>query len=149
MDRSRCGGICASFSAGAADVAAGHNPAGGWAVAALLLVLCAQVGTGLFSDDDISEAGPFAQFVERPTRRWLTGLHHRNFNVLLGLAALHVAAIAAYWLMRRQNLVWPMVTGSKRLPVRVAAPQLRRPVVAGVIIVVAALFAGWIASFGG
>jgi cytochrome b len=134
------------FFGPAPDVAVGHNPAGGWAVVAMLLVLCVQVGTGLFADDDISEAGPFAQYVERPARRFLTGLHDQCFNVLLGLAALHVAAIGAYWLVRRHNLVWPMVTGVKRLPPIVAAPRLRRPVVAGVIFVVAACFAMWIAS---
>jgi len=136
------------FFGPAPDVAVGHNPAGGWAVVALLLVLCVQVGTGLFADDDISEAGPFAQYVERPARRFLTGLHDQSFNVLVGLAALHVAAIGAYWLVRRQNLVWPMVTGLKRLPAVVAAPRLRRPVVAGVIFVVAALLAAWVTSFG-
>jgi cytochrome b len=130
------------------DVTVGHNPAGGWAVMAILLVLCVQVATGLFADDDISEAGPFAQLVDRPMRRWLTGLHHKSFNVLLGLAALHVAAIGAYWVARRQNLVWPMVTGVKWLPARVAAPRLRRPVIAGVIFAVAAWFAVWVASFG-
>jgi cytochrome b len=137
------------FFAREPDVAVGHNPAGGWAVLALLLVLCVQVGTGLFADDDISEAGPFAQYVERPMRRFLTGLHDQSFNVLLGLAALHVAAIAAYWVVRRQNLVWPMVAGVKRLPAAVVAPRLQRPVVAGVIFAVAALIAMWVASFGG
>jgi cytochrome b len=134
------------FFSSAPDVAVGHNPAGGWAVLAMLLVLCLQVGTGLFADDDISDAGPLAQYVERPARRFLTGLHDQSFNVLLALAALHVAAIAAYWVVRRQNLVWPMVTGAKRLPAVVAAPRLRRPVVAGVIFVVAACFAAWMAS---
>jgi len=137
------------FFGSAPDVAVGHNPAGGWAVLAILLVLCVQVGTGLFADDDISEAGPFAQYVERPTRRFLTGLHDQSFNVLLGLAALHVAAIVAYWVVRRHNLVWPMVTGVKRLPAALVAPRLRRPVVAGVIFVVAAWVAAWVASLDG
>ena len=137
------------FFGSAPDVAVGHNPAGGWAVLAILLVLCVQVGTGLFADDDISEAGPFAQYVERPTRRFLTGLHDQSFNVLLGRAALHVAAIVAYWVVRRHNLVWPMVTGVKRLPAALVAPRLRRPVVAGVIFVVAAWVAAWVASLDG
>jgi cytochrome b len=136
------------FWSRARDVEVGHNPAGGWAVVALLLVLCVQVGTGLFADDDISSAGPLAQFIERPARRFLTGLHDQSFNVLLGLVALHVAAIGAYWVVRRQNLVWPMVTGVKRLPAAFVAPRLRRPVVAWVIFVVAASLAMWVASFG-
>jgi len=135
------------FWSRAPDVEVGHNPAGGWAIVALLLVLCVQVGTGLFADDDISTAGPFAQSVERPMRRFFTGLHEQSFNVLLGLAALHVAAIGAYWMVRRQNLVWPMVTGAKRLPAAFVAPRSRRPVLAGVIFAVAALIAMWVASF--
>jgi cytochrome b len=128
------------------ETEAGHNPAGGWAVLAMLAVLCAQVGTGLFADDDISEQGPFARFVTRPTRKLLTGLHHRNFNILLGLIALHIVAIGAYLLLRRENLVWPMLTGRRSL----AGPEpARRGIwVAACIFAVAAVLAWWAASFG-
>jgi cytochrome b len=125
----------------------GHNPAGGWAVLVMLFVLCAQVTTGLFADDDISETGPFGQFVTRPTRKFLTGLHQRNFNILAALMALHVAAIAAYWLLRRKNLLWPMLTGVARLPVGIAAPRLRSLLLAGIIFAVSACVAAWVASF--
>jgi len=134
------------FFAHPAEAAAGHNPAGGWAVLAMLVVLCAQVATGLFADDDISEQGPFARFVARPTRKLLTGLHHRNFNILLGLVALHVVAIGAYWLVRRENLVWPMLTGRRNLAG--AEPSRRGVWLAACIFGVAAALAGWIASFG-
>ncbi len=134
------------FFAHPEEAAAGHNPAGGWAVLAMLAVLCAQVGTGLFADDDISEQGPFARFVPRPTRKLLTGLHHRNFNILLGLVALHVIAIGAYWLVRRENLVWPMVTGRRVL--LGAAPRRRGIWLAVFLFAVAAGVAGWLASFG-
>lgn len=125
----------------------GHNAAGGWAVLAMLAVLCVQVGTGLFADDDISETGPFGQFVSRPTRKFLTGLHQRNFNVLEALVALHVAAIAAYWLFRRRNLLGPMFTGAARLPSGIAPPRLRGPILAGTIFLVAACVAGLVALF--
>jgi len=133
------------FFAHPADAAVGHNPAGGWAVLAMLMVLCAQVGTGLFADDDISEQGPFARFVTRPTRKLLTGLHHRNFNILLGLVALHVVAVGAYWLFRRENLVWPMVTGRRLLDG--AEPRRRSVWLAACVLVVAIGLAGWVASF--
>jgi cytochrome b len=131
----------------APDTEIGHNAAGGWAVAAMLFFLCAQVATGLFADDDISEQGPFAQFTERPARRFLTGLHDRNVNILLGLAALHVAAIAFYWLVRRNNLVWPMIVGTKWVPDRIAAPRMRGMLVAAAIFAVAAVVAWWVGSF--
>jgi cytochrome b len=125
----------------------GHNAAGGWAVLAMLFVLCLQVGTGLFADDDISETGPFGQFVSRPVRKFLTGLHQRNFNVLAALVALHVAAITAYRLFRQKNLIWPMLTGVARLPAGVAPPRLRGLLLAGTIFAVAAGVAAWVASF--
>jgi cytochrome b len=129
------------------DTALGHNAAGGWAVAAMLLFLCAQVGTGLFADDDISEQGPLAQFVERPARKFLTGLHDRNVNILLGLAALHVSAIGFYWAVRRKNLVWPMIVGTKWVPSFVDAPRMRGLAVAVGVFAFAAAVAMWVASF--
>ncbi len=132
----------------APDTEIGHNAAGGWAVAAILFFLCAQVVTGLFADDDISEQGPFAQFVERPTRKFLTGLHDRNVNILLGLAALHIAAIVFYWRVRRKNLVWPMIVGTKWVPNFIAAPRMRGLLAAGAVFAVAAAASAWVASFG-
>ncbi len=89
----------------------GHTAAGGWSVLAMLTLLCAQVGTGLFADDDVANTGPLGQFVSRATRKQLTGVHVRLFWLLLALIALHVAAVAAYKLFRREDLVRPMITG--------------------------------------
>jgi cytochrome b len=135
------------FTADAPNETAGHNPAGGWAVLAMLVVLCAQVATGLFADDDIGTQGPFGPFVARPTRKFLTGLHQRNVNILLALAALHVVAIAAYGLVRRRNLVLPMLSGVARLPASVTPPRLRGLVWAGVAFAGSAGVAYWVASF--
>jgi cytochrome b len=127
----------------------GHNPAGGWAVAAMLFFLCAQVATGLFADDDISETGPLGGLVSHATRKFLTGLHQRNVNILLALAALHVTAIALYRLVRRQNLLWPMLSGVKILPAAVAAPRRRAMWWAALVFAAAAALAAWVASFPG
>jgi cytochrome b len=127
----------------------GHNPAGGWAVLAMLVVLCVQVGTGLFADNDISTQGPFGPFVERRTRLFLTGLHQRNVYLLLTLVALHVVAIALYWRVRRQNLVLPMVSGVARLPASVAPPRLRGLIWAGAVFAASAGVAYWVSSFNG
>lgn len=89
----------------------GHNPLGGWSVAAMLTVLAAQIILGLFSvDEDSLEAGPLSKFVSFDTGRAIAHAHHIVFWVLLGLIILHLAAIAVYAL-RGRNLVWPMVTG--------------------------------------
>jgi len=126
----------------------GHNPAGGWAVLAMLAILCAQVATGLFADDDISEMGPLGRFVSRAVRKKLTGLHHRIFWLLVAIAALHVGAIAFYRVARKRNLLAPMVTGFARLPAGIRAPVLRPLWLAAVILVCAGAVAAWVASFG-
>jgi hypothetical protein len=46
----------------------------------------------------------------------IADLHEDMFNVLLVLIALHVAAILFYAIVRRRNLVKPMITGSDDAP---------------------------------
>jgi len=92
----------------------GHNPLGGWAVAAMLLLLAAQVATGLFADpEDFINQGPLAASVEPATRHWASAWHARLANALLALVILHVAAIAFYRFWKREDLVRPMLTGRK------------------------------------
>jgi cytochrome b len=93
----------------------GHNPAGGWSVLALLACLLVQAVTGLFTNDEISTEGPLAARVSSETSDLLSTVHRYNFYVLLTLVALHVAAVLFYLLVKRQNLVWPMFTGRKRV----------------------------------
>src|SRR5690606_7310394 len=63
---------------------AGHNPLGGWSVVALLLVLAAQVGSGLFAVDvDGLESGPLSYLVSFDGGRWLANVHGVSFNILL------------------------------------------------------------------
>jgi cytochrome b len=99
----------------------GHNPLGGWSVVAMLLSLIVQAGTGLFADDEILTEGPLAGTVSKATRRFLTGIHDINANVLYVLIAMHVAAVAYYLIVRRENLIRPMLTGVKRVPAEDAA----------------------------
>ncbi len=89
----------------------GHNPLGGWAVAAFLLSLAVQAGTGLFATDDILTAGPLNPLVSNRTADFLTLIHKVNFDVLLGLIAVHVTAIALHKVLGGKNLVTPMITG--------------------------------------
>ncbi len=95
----------------------GHNPLGGLSVLAMLLVLAAQVGLGLFAVDvDGMESGPLSRYVDFDTGREAADLHDTMFNVLLVLIGLHLAAIAFYHLVRRTNLIGPMITGSRKAP---------------------------------
>ena len=94
----------------------GHTPLGAGSVFALLFFLFAQVGTGLFSDDDIAASGPLSKFVSNATVSLLTG-YHKNIGkyVLLVLVLLHIAAILFYLLKKKENLIGPMLHGDKSL----------------------------------
>ena len=98
----------------------GHNPLGAGSVFALLFFLCAQVGTGLFSDDDIASSGPLSKFVSNATVSLLTG-YHKNVGkyILLALVLLHIGAILFYLVKKKENLIGPMVHGDKSLAHRV------------------------------
>lgn len=93
----------------------GHSPLGALSVFGLLAILVAQVATGLAADDEIANAGPLVRFVSGATSSWATGWHKGAGQwVVIGLVALHVLAIVAYAL-RRRNLVGPMLVGDKLL----------------------------------
>lgn len=94
----------------------GHNPAGGLMVLALLAFVTFQGITGLFSTDDIFTEGPLYSLVSADTGSLLTTVHKLAFNLLLALIALHIAAALFYLLIKKENLIRPMVLGKKALP---------------------------------
>jgi cytochrome b len=92
----------------------GHNPLGGWSVAAMLTLLAVDLGLGLFAVDvDGEQPGPLAKFVSFDQGRAIAAWHHWVFNGLAVFIGLHLAAIAFYAVARRDNLVGPMLTGAK------------------------------------
>lgn len=91
----------------------GHNPLGAISVFGLLGLLCFQVGTGLFANDDIAFNGPLSELVSKTLSNQLTGLHHLAANLLIALLVMHVGAIAFYGHVKKQNLVRPMISGWK------------------------------------
>jgi len=95
----------------------GHSPLGALSVFGLLGILLAQVGTGLFADDEIANTGPLIKYVSGATSLALTKWHKGYGQwVILTLVALHVAAILYYLWRKRQNLITPMILGDKALP---------------------------------
>lgn len=91
----------------------GHNPLGALSVIAMLVSLLVQVGTGLFAHDELYTSAPLSDYVSSKTSGILTEIHHINFNILLGLIGLHLAAIAFYQFKKRDPLVRAMITGKK------------------------------------
>lgn len=93
----------------------GHNPLGGWSVLALLGLLLAQVIVGLFTQDvDGIESGPLTYLVSYDRADAARWWHDKLFDALLVLVAVHVSAILFYLVVKRDNLVGPMIIGSRR-----------------------------------
>ncbi len=126
------------FSAKTPDNQVGHNAAGGWMVVVMLLLIAAQIGTGLFSNDDGNTEGPLAHFLSKPTSDLISDLHSFNFNLLIAAVLLHVVVIGLYARLKGQNLVAPMVSGKKRLPAATLAPRMANPFLAVVVMLIAA-----------
>ena len=101
---------------GPATEPAGHNPLGGWSVAAMLAALATQAATGLFLvQEDYFFEGPLAKHVSRAVSDRLNAIHEANLWVIATLLLLHVAAIAFHAIVKRHGLVGAMLTGVKRL----------------------------------
>ncbi len=135
------------------DTEIGHNAAGGWMVLGLLGLLLAQVASGLFANEEPGESygahGPFALGISDSLSGQLTYAHELVFDLLLLAIALHVVAVLAYAVLKRHDLVRPMVTGLKRLPADLAAPRMGNPVLAAVLLAAAAAGAWWLSRQGG
>ncbi len=112
-----------SLLRGTHETHATHNPAGGWMVVLLLVALLAQACLGLFANDDAGANGPLMRYVSDDLSNTLSSLHRKLWWVIVGLAALHIAAIVFYRLRFRDNLARAMITGAKTLPAGAADPR--------------------------
>ncbi|MBK6585169.1 MAG: cytochrome b/b6 domain-containing protein [Gammaproteobacteria bacterium] len=90
----------------------GHNPAGGWSVMLMLILLLAQGTTGLFNEDDVAFSGPLVHTVSDSLAGTLGAWHETNFQILLALIVLHVGTVLLY-LRGGQNLLGPMIGGGR------------------------------------
>jgi cytochrome b len=106
----------------------GHNPAGGWAVMALLAAVALVVATGWVSYQDGS------------AELWcaLHGLVGKGIILLVGL---HVLAVLATGFMHRENLVRAMWTGRKRAQPEQGVVSSYR--VIGLALCFATIWFGW------
>jgi cytochrome b len=124
----------------------GHNPAGGWAVVALLGLLLAQAASGLFADDLILNRGPLARRVDEAWATLATSVHLRVFWAIVALAVVHVLAVIAYRVVAGRNLVRPMLTGRMQAPPGTPAPRMGSNLRAAVLLGAAAGLVWWIST---
>jgi len=119
----------------------GHNPLGALSVFALLGVVGAMIGTGVFANDDVFFDGPWAGWIGSAGSARMTGLHEVFETLLYILVALHVIAIFFYRAVRQKDLIKPMVTG--RGPASgVAEPRMTHPLLAVPVFALAVFLAG-------
>ncbi|MBX2830101.1 MAG: cytochrome b/b6 domain-containing protein [Rhodospirillales bacterium] len=96
----------------------GHNPAGGWMVALLLLLVGVQAVTGLFASEDtfLFFDGPLVAYVSSDFSSVMNWIHHTNINLIYAAVGLHVCAALFYLVVKRENLIGAMITGARKVP---------------------------------
>lgn len=78
----------------------GHNPAGAWAIVALLVLALATTASGWATYNDV--AG-----------EWLAELHEIAANLMLVIVGVHVGGVLLGSWLHRENLVAAMISGRK------------------------------------
>ena len=86
----------------------GHNPAGSWAIYALVGLTLLAGATGYAAFNDFGG-------------HWMEELHEGAANLLIGAVVVHLAGVAVSSLLHRENLVRSMITGYKKVPDEAAA----------------------------
>ena len=124
----------------------GHNPFGAISVLGLLALLAALLATGLAGNDDIAFRGPLFDLVSKDVSDRLIGWHRLLTNALFALIALHLAAIAFYTHIKKDNLVQPMITGYKDVTPGSGEPARGGGLIAALIAILIAAAAAYAAS---
>lgn len=129
------------------DLQVGHNPAGGWMVVLLLALLLGETLTGLYTNNDVADEGPFTAWVPAWIANAITDLHTFLWDALLAAVAMHVLAIVVYAVAKGHNLLRPMLTGRKSMPMGVREPRLASMGLALLLLAVASAAAAVLAKY--
>ncbi|GAA0623861.1 cytochrome b/b6 domain-containing protein [Thalassospira tepidiphila] len=123
----------------------GHNPAGGWMVLVMILLVGVQAVSGLFASEDtfLFFDGPLVAYVSSDFASTMNWIHHTNINLIYGAVGLHVFAALFYLVVKRENLIRAIVIGTRRVPVELAGRfaniRFASPVLGIVILIICAL----------
>lgn len=108
----------------------GHNPAGSWAIYALLALIVLAGASGWATYEDLGG-------------HWMEEVHEAFSNLLLAFVAVHIAGVAVSSLVHGENLVRSMVTGYKSGEPAAGARYRHRAIGAALVAAVAVF---WIAG---
>ena len=132
-----------AYLRGASPHRIGHNPLGALSVLALIGLVTAVTGLGLIAtDEDGIAPGPLSHLVNFETAEAAHDLHEDAFDLLLIFVAIHVAAILYYVLFKRDNLIGPMLTGSRDAPAG-TEPMNPAPMWRAALALILAIGIGW------
>ncbi|MCF2947868.1 cytochrome b/b6 domain-containing protein [Paraglaciecola aquimarina] len=93
----------------------GHNPAGGWMVIVMLVILGFQVISGMLSNNDLGFSGALSDYVSKGMSDTFTQLHSLSFDFILFIVWIHLVAVFFYVLVKKDNLVKAMFSGDKNI----------------------------------
>ncbi len=119
----------------------GHSALGGWAVLVLLAATLAQGISGLFNNDEIEWFGPLSDKASSELVDKMAWFHNNFSNVLLLVIGVHIIAALLYLLIKKQNLIAPMITGVKRTVK--AADAIQKPIWLALLLLVVSALALW------
>jgi cytochrome b len=116
----------------------GHNPAGAWAVFALIALGFAVSLTGLMLLGAQEGQGPLAGWLGFPLGNGFEELHEAVASAMLALVLVHIAGVLVESLVHRENLVHAMFTGYKRQEGTAPGSAMHRAVAVALIATAAA-----------
>jgi len=111
---------------GSAQRHIGHNPAGGWAIFAMLILGVGTAITGLLVFGGEEGHGPLKHLVSFDVGQAAKDFHEVLASLMLAVVIVHVGGVMVESIFHKENLVWAMLTGRKpadlnTAPVRVYA----------------------------
>jgi len=117
-------------------------------IVTLLTLLLLECATGLFSTRRHIVDGPLIHLVSDGFSRVLTIIHSGTFNVVMALVIVHICAALFYLLRKRENLIFPLITGRAELSAEAAAQEgsLASTYLATALLAIAALIVWGITS---